>query len=373
MGVVDNLDRMTILHVARLEDIPQSGVANVVPNYLRYQAPHANVALLNIRDFTPVGSDGVYPVFRNAGHHDRLIHDKDSIFNSPDLVVFHEVYWPEFIRISRLCLKRKIPYVIVPHVSLTDTAQKKSRLKKLIGNALFFNYFVKKSRAIQFLSESEKDQTSRFAEKMYYIRNNAIELRGHQKKTFNAKKLELVYIGRLDFLIKGIDRIIDAFSVMQYKAREQNIKVDLYGPSKQAARELIQRHIDECGVSDLVRVHDGLFGEKKIQTMLSKDAFIQLSRTEGQPLGIMEAMDIGMPCIVTDGTTFLDIATQYEAGLAVEDDPEKIAQSILELRSSMNVLPGISMRASAYAAEHFNWEYIAPLMIKDYEKILAAK
>ena len=56
----------------------------------------------------------------------------------------------------------------------------------------------------------------------------------------------------------------------------------------------------EYKVGDIVKLHDPVFGEEKINTLLKSDIFIQLSRKEGLPLGILETMNAGLPVILTE-------------------------------------------------------------------------
>lgn len=127
------MKRLRILHVGYIDDRRFSGVATVVPNYLKYQARHADVALLNISSYIPDHSVGAYKTFTYG----KLpLDDIMASFGALDLVVFHEVYRPEFVRIAEKLRSVGVPYIITPHVSLTNTAQNHKWLKKRIGNAL---------------------------------------------------------------------------------------------------------------------------------------------------------------------------------------------------------------------------------------------
>lgn len=361
-------NKKVILHVARLADLPQSGVAVVVPGYIKEQSKYANVALLNIRDFIPKELANEQ-VFLHSKLSDGLRTLKPP-FDHPDLIVFHEVYWPEFLKIAKYCISNSIPYIITPHVSLTETAQKNKYLKKLFGNLFFFNIFIRNARAIHFLSESEKQQTNKYTSISSFICGNGISTRPRVKKVFNQDSLELIYVGRFDFKIKGIDRILYAANAIKQQMRDRNITIHLYGTHQEGSQERMQDFISEYKIDDIVRINDGLFGEEKVKRIIRSDCFIQLSRTEGQPLGIMEAMDIGMPCIVTEGTTFHAIAKKHRAGIPVSDDPNEIAQAILSVRKGKYDLESISKHASEYIKSHFDWSVVGKNMISDYLKVI---
>lgn len=113
---------MNILHIGDIRNLQHSGVCVVVPQHLRSQSNFANVALFNLNDYDPRTDDMNYPLYRSSAYNTK-IGNLPSPLNNPDLVVFHEIYRPSSVRLSMELKKRKIPYIIVPHSSLTDISQ----------------------------------------------------------------------------------------------------------------------------------------------------------------------------------------------------------------------------------------------------------
>jgi glycosyltransferase involved in cell wall biosynthesis len=128
-------------------------------------------------------------------------------FNYPDLIVFHEVYYWQYIFISAQLRKLKIPYIIIPHGSLTDNAQKYKLLKKKIGNNFFFNKFINGAKAIQYLSKNELEN-SNFG-KMKFVGSNGVEIPHNYKINFNVDKIIITFIGRLNIYYKGLDLLLN--------------------------------------------------------------------------------------------------------------------------------------------------------------------
>ena len=362
------MPKLRILHVANIGHVKHSGVAVVVPNYLKYQSPHANIALLNLQDIKPMGSRKLYQTFLLSEM--KNIDEINREFK-PDLVVFHEVYRPAYAKIARQLVKKNIPYIITPHVSLTKAAQDHKRLKKSIGNMLIFNDFIKSAVAIHYLSEAEKIQSELIWNLNSFVCGNGIELKGRQKKQFSKNDLKLIYVGRFEIRIKGIDRILEIVNIAQDQMRIRNIHITLRGYDEAANVSWIKKMIGKYQISDLVSVGGPLFGKEKVHEILQHDAFLQLSRTEGQPLAIMEALDLGMPCIVTEGTTFLEPVSSHGAGLVVSDDPHQAAKSIIDFRDKhLNELMNMSKRASEYAKNEFDWHMVSYRMIECYTEVL---
>lgn len=363
--------KINILHVAHIADAQYSGVAVVVPNYLKYQSEYANVAFLNLIDYTPYESENRYVTHHYTGESVATLPEP---FCAPDLVVFHEVYRPAYAKIAGELRRRGIPYIITPHVSLTDTAQHHKRLKKIVGNALMFNKFIYGAAAIHYLSESEKSQSTVFKKIPSFICNNGIELQGRMKKSFSKDGLKLIYVGRLEIKIKGIDRILDAANFAQDEMREKQISIAIRGYDEGNDTVWIEEIIKKYGIGDIVTLGGPLFGDEKTREILAHDCFLQLSRTEGQPLAIMEAMDIGMPCIVTEGTTFAEVMRENGCGRAVDDNPDKVGASILDISSMLNAdFIHMSQAASGYAGREFEWGTVAKKMTEKYKAVIEVR
>ena len=83
---------MVILHIAFINKDQFSGVNTAVYNYIKSQGNFENVALLNInKEATALE----WPNTFNLLQYEEL-KDLPRPFNKPDLVVFHEVYRPQY-------------------------------------------------------------------------------------------------------------------------------------------------------------------------------------------------------------------------------------------------------------------------------------
>ncbi|WP_368162272.1 hypothetical protein, partial [Collinsella aerofaciens] len=111
-------DSLIVLHVAYITSDFASGVSTVVPQYLNEQSEikDMNIALLNLTNYRP--KDAKYPVFYQS-----CIEKLPEPFCNPSLVIFHEIYRPDHIKLSHWLRRHAIPYIITPHGSLTYVAQ----------------------------------------------------------------------------------------------------------------------------------------------------------------------------------------------------------------------------------------------------------
>lgn len=364
-------DKFTILHVLFVSNNRTSGVRNVVPKHLEFQSKFADVALLNCNDSEVEEAKNKYNVFKLKDIKEGKICNLNSPFNKPDLVVFHAIYYPQYIDLYKQCVKSDIPYIVIPHGSLTKQAQKQKWIKKIPANILLFNGFIRKAKAIQFLTEGEMNKSIKY--KSYIIDGNGIEL-STTKKIYNndstSKSFKIVYVGRYDTYTKGLDLIINATISIKEFCRANNIKVIMYGNDYRGRLQKIRKLINNGDVSDIIEINGPIWDKEKIKKLCESDVFIHPSRTEGQPVGLMEAIDVGIPCIATMETNFGNVIKEYGLGWVPETNSKGIACAIMEAYNSKNSLKDISSKEIKYALDNFEWNNVAKKTINDYRGIV---
>lgn len=353
---------MVFLHITAINNELTSGVDVAVSQHIQAHSFSEEVAVVNINN-TPMNFARTQFEYRS----DFDLNTLPSPFSAPDLVVFHNVYYIQYITISRMLQKRGIPYIIIPHGALAATAQRKKWLKKAAANVLFFNRFFRSAAAIQFLSEREMS-VSKYNTKGF-IGPNGINLPDVTGEAKQRDSIRIVYIGRMEIHIKGLDLMIEAIGKCRELFAENRVRLELYGPDCQEGHTIIRALITKHKVAEYVTLHDAVVGEEKRRVLLDSDMFIQTSRTEGMPMGLLEALSYGLPCIVTEGTSLGGIIRKYDAGWVADTKSTCIAEAIAKAVESRSLWCEKSKQARRLVFENYNWEKVVTDTVREYKSI----
>lgn len=355
---------MIILHIASINFDPFSGVCVVMPQYLIEQKKLGHqVALYNSKD-----SRTDAPVYQ-IPHMDSFDIDKmPEPFNRPDLVVFQECYRKEHLGIGKQLFNKGIPYIIIPHGELRREAQREKRLKKVVANILLFNRFTDRALALQCLSQEEYDATD-FG-KRKFIATNGVAMPEKKKTSFSKDGLKLLYIGRLDAHVKGLDILLEAVRKCLELLKSNNVTLDIYGPDYAGRYAHMEELIASLGVGEVVTLHHEIVGEDKVNKLLESDVFVQTSRHEGMPGGILEALSYGLPCLVSRGTNLGEKIRDNDCGWMAENDPDSVAEAISRMITDRDSFETKSANAAAFTEENYSWNVIMKETVASYQKLL---
>ena len=356
---------LKILHIACVTNSPFNGVCVVAPLHAKHQGEYASTAFLNINGTT---IDSACNQINLPGEFS--LDAVKEAWHTPDLVIFHEAYRMPYLKIAAELKRHNVPYVIIPHGELSESAQKKKYLKKKIANLVFFNRFVGGALAVQCLSDFECSSVRFKARKI--VETNGIAIPNQKKADFSSEGVGFLYIGRLDAYHKGLDLMIEAIALAASELRRRHASFRIFGPDYQGRFDNIQALIKEHGVEDLVRFDHELTGKEKEGMLLASDIFLQTSRFEGMPMGILEALSYGLPVAVTQGTTIAPFVAENASGWTSSTDSSDIARMLVEASAADReelALKSCSARNSV--ANAFAWDRVAEQAVSRYQALLA--
>lgn len=340
---------------------PSSGMFVVIPQHILHQSKLSDTAFINIGDYEIDNFNKQFKFFKPF-RLDNLPVD----FQRPDLVIFHGCYFVEYIAIYKELKKYKIPYIILPHGSFTIESQQKKWFKKKVYRLYFLDKFVKNAAAIQYLSQGELDKTV-FKHPNPFIGTNGIN--EHTETIIPQDKLVMTYIGRLDTYYKGIDLLCEACNIEKTYLENKGVIINLYGSDQKGLHQQIKQLINKWDVANILQVNKGVFAEEKKKVLLESSFFLQVSRSEGLPMGILEALSYGLPCIVTKGTNLSEVIKKYDAGWTCETTSIEIASAIKKAVEEKNLIPIKALNAKKLIHDNYSWDIVAKDIVEHYKLI----
>ena len=317
---------MRILYISVLPGIRSGGPRYSIPRQISSQAKFDEVYWVNL-NANEAEACGV-ECNNFDGKNRFLLELLPSPFNKPDLVVFEGVYYPKYCAIANMLRRKSIPYIIVPRSSLTGFAQKIKRVKKNLGNIILFNRFIGNAAAIQYLTESEREASGIAWNKRSIVIPNGIDNKERTKVWNGKESLKGIFIGRMNMFHKGLDFLMDSCIRLKDELIERGCTIDLYGPDRDGAKAIMARQIEKNGLDGIVSIKDEIYGMEKERVLLESDFFILSSRFEGHPMGLLEALSYGIPCLVTEGSNMAGEISETDSGWTAKTNAESLAEAL---------------------------------------------
>lgn len=351
--------KIKILHVANLRTDITNGPLFSVPNKVRYLNKYGSYAH-NLLDLSFEKNKPHYQENTDFHHlslaNEYIIQGTTNLSISKyHLIIFHEFYQFKYLKMAKLCRKKNIPYIIVPRGSIDKDAKNHKKLKKKIADIVFFDRFLNSSSGIVFLTSGEAKNGVFKRKKNFKVIPNGVAI---QKLNVRKKVRRIVYLGRLNIFTKGLDTLVDTFSCMNNFLRDNKIKIELYGSdTPKNDKKQIEEMIKDNNLSSSISIMDPVYGPDKNNVLSSADLFITLSRHEGLPVSILEALSYGLPVAITPETNLSKEVKDYDSGIILGRDPKANSQQIEKMiKQSVETY---SNNAFKLIKNEFSWQIVA--------------
>lgn len=301
---------------------------------------------------------------------------RDLALWAPDFVHFHFVHNAVFPRLARSLRRDSIPYVVTPNGGLTVVAQRRrAYLKRAFGRFVERSY-LRKARFIHVVSSLDAEGVQRFGvENVFVEAPNGIDastipsdldasLLKRRFPELKEKKVGL-FLGRLDPDQKGLDICLEALAGF-----DSRLSLILVGPDWRGQRKLLEGRVEKLHLSDRITFAGLALGSERFDLMAGADFFVHPSRWEaGIPFSVLEAMSVGLPCLVSRGADPSESIRKAGAGTTVRPNPQSIREGLaMFLEMSSLELAQMGRRARQLVKNHYSWDVIAPRLLRAYER-----
>lgn len=235
-----------------------------------------------------------------------------SEFN-PDIVHTHSSFAGI---ITRLAIKNKIPTIFTAHSwAFTDGASLFRKIIAPISERFASQYTSKIICVSKFDRELALQYRIASSEKITVIYNGVSETLLNTSKEKN-----IVSVGRLAYP-KDFVLLLQA-----YMASGSSLKFEIIG--KGPDKRIIEEEIVRLGLVGRVTIRSDFNGPEDVRKELAKASiFILISKHEGLPITILEAMSAGLP-IIASNVGGISEEIDETCGILVENNVEEICTAI---------------------------------------------
>jgi glycosyltransferase involved in cell wall biosynthesis len=382
-------------------------ILHVVPTYLpatRYGGPivavhglcralagrghHVEVITTNIdgRDNSavpleiPVQLDGVHVRYFSSQYFRRLYWSPalaralTTDLTNFKVVHLHSVFlWPTWAA-ARLAKKAKVPYLISPRGMLVkNLIEQKSRLAKTAWLRLIEKSNLESASAIHATSVLEAEEVQRFGWRLKQIAtipNGVDEVDQFDEANISADVKEIaaeqpliLFLGRISWK-KGLDRLLNAFALSHLG------RLAIVGPDDEKLMPQLAKVAQDLQIADRIRfLPRTVLGDDKEYLYRSARLFVLPSYSENFGNSILEAMQHGVPVVVTPEVGAAEIVRKAGSGLVVAGDPKSLSVAICRLMANQALARSMGEAGRRHVMADYTWAQIAGRMEGLYESL----
>jgi glycosyltransferase involved in cell wall biosynthesis len=290
------------------------------------------------------------------------------------VVHLHSVFlWPTWVA-ARSARKARVPYLISPHGMLVkELVERRNRLVKSMWIQLIEKRNLQNAAAIHVTSELEGEELRRFVgwqlariEAIPYGVDELGAIGGEispDVKELAAEQPLILYLGRISWK-KGLDRLLNAF------ARTNGGTLAIVGPDDERLMPRLIRLVQQLQIGDRVRFLSRLVLDADKEYLYSSARLCVLpSYSENFGNTVLEAMQRGVPVLVTPDVGAAKIVQEAGGGIVASGDPQSLSAAMVRLIDDPSLARSMGEAGKRHVVEHYDWSRIAACMEDLYESI----
>jgi glycosyltransferase involved in cell wall biosynthesis len=204
-------------------------------------------------------------------------------------------------------------------------------------------FIIKRAKTLICFSKFERQTAYKFKKNIEILYEPSLITKTKKVKVkkfnyFNKKDINIVYWGRLDFRIKGIDRIITFAKNISKIDKKNIIKIYLMGPDYNQGLNKANNLIIKFNLQKKVIVAPTEIWKQTKTPLIHADYSILLSRWDGFPRSLRESLFFNVPVIVSKETNFADLINNFKCGLVINADKKDYLKFIKLMLSNKHTI-----------------------------------
>jgi glycosyltransferase involved in cell wall biosynthesis len=257
-----------------------------------------------------------------------------DVLRGAEWLQLHLIWHPILRATAQWARQHSIPYSLRPAGCLSRLPLAQKRWKKRLGLMLGYRSMIENAEFLQALNAEERHEISFFGPNVpIEVISNGIfpsEIDGRPPQgSFSASypalsgRRFIVSVGRIH-RIKGFDTLLDAFIALA--PRHPDLDLVIVGPDGGSLSQLHAK-ARETGLLHRLHLPGAIYGREKFAALVDAAVFCLPSHHEAFSNAIIEAMACGLPCVISKGAHFPEVA-ERGAGSVVDIDAASVADAI---------------------------------------------
>lgn len=254
--------------------------------------------------------------------------------SKPDLVVLHQIYTFSTL-IGYIYAKRfRIPYVVMPHGSLTKYHESDSRLIKALAKWFLISKILREADAVIVTCESEKtDLIPSLQAKAFQLNYGAVMSQPinefSRRLPLGTRNPHIVFSGRFDKK-KNLPLVIKAMPIVMEKYPD--LTLDIAGSGTANEVKTLQSLIKSLKLEVNIQFHGWIDATKMLELFSGARLLVLPSENENFAIVVAEALSAGVPCVLSKFVGTADIVGKHHAGEIIQElTPTSVADGILKV------------------------------------------
>jgi glycosyltransferase involved in cell wall biosynthesis len=306
----------------------------------------------------------------------RLLRNEDKI----DVLVINGQFNPPTAGVAKAATEAAIPYVVCPRGAYHPALLRKRRLRKFVYGRIFERPLLRRASAVHVLAEEHKGFLFDFAGPVpaFAVPNGfnpeevpEIDREGTPSGGGDRATPNLLYLGRLDTYVKGLDLLLEALSIGMHDGKlPSSLRLDLVGADRRGDRRKLELLADRLRISRNLRFLGRTPAPNRWNAILSYDLLVLPSRHDAFATAVLEAMVLAKPVIVSEQAGVSFFVRDAQCGYLVQPNPASICAGLVRAIETRDQWRSMGDRGRAFAYEHLTWEKVAERVVHSLEQVL---
>ena len=221
--------------------------------------------------------------------------------------------------------------------------------------------------AVHFTTERERIEAGwhgiDFASRAYVIPPPSFGAAGIANLKKENHSDRVLFLGRIN-PVKNLECLLDAWPLV--RRRIPTALLEIAGDGDPAYQEALQRRVAGAGVADSVAFKGFVSGSQKAELLAVATVVVLPSHHENFGIAALEAIEAGVPVIVSPGVHLGDFVNEHGLGRVAQPGPQALSDAIIDVLGDERIQQKTRERGAAVIATHFSSAAIGELLSRMY-------